>query len=71
MLNKKLGIQTIKFDNKPVIISASSTVGKKEGEGPLGNFFDEVLEDDMNGCESWEQAESSILEKTLRKSSRL
>lgn len=67
MLNKKLGIQTIKFDNKPVIISASSTVGKKEGEGPLGNFFDEVLEDDMNGCESWEQAESSILEKTLRR----
>ena len=29
MVNKKLGVQTIKFDNKPVIISASSTVGEK------------------------------------------
>ena len=35
-------------------------VGKKEGDGPLGLLFDMVGEDDMFGCESWEDAESSL-----------
>lgn len=45
----------------PVYITASaSVVGKKEGEGPLGLLFDMVGEDDMFGCTSWEEAESSL-----------
>lgn len=46
---------------KEVYINASaSIVGKKEGEGPLGLLFDMVGEDDMFGCKTWEEAESSL-----------
>lgn len=38
-------------------------VGKKEGDGPLGKYFDKIGEEDgMFGCQSWEEAES-ILQK--------
>ncbi len=46
---------------KPVYIkNSASIVGKKEGEGPLGLLFDMIGEDDMFGCNSWEEAESSL-----------
>ena len=45
MHNKKIGSQTVKFDNPPRIIAAHSIVGPKEGEGPLSGYFDEVLND--------------------------
>ncbi|MBR4509463.1 MAG: stage V sporulation protein AD [Ruminococcus sp.] len=38
--------------------SHAAVVGKKEGEGPLGKCFDEVIEDDHFGRNTWEQAES-------------
>ena len=40
------------------IESFGSVVGKKEGEGPLGKYFDEIIEDSHFGKETWEQAES-------------
>ncbi len=43
----------------PILIeSFGSVVGKKEGEGPLGKYFDEIIEDSHFGKETWEQAES-------------
>lgn len=43
----------------PILIeSFASVVGKKEGEGPLGKYFDEIIEDSHFGKETWEQAES-------------
>ena len=35
-------------------------MGKKEGEGPLGNRFDVVGEDDKFGQNTWEEAESTL-----------
>ena len=46
---KQMGKQSIVFESKPVILAAASVVGKKEGEGPLGGFFDEVEQDPMFG----------------------
>ena len=39
---------TLIFENKPSIASFGAVVGKKEGEGPLGKYFDlcEKLSDD-------------------------
>ncbi|MDD3839804.1 MAG: stage V sporulation protein AD [Clostridia bacterium] len=68
MANKKIGTQTIRFDNPPSIISGASIVGKKEGEGPLGDFFDKVLEDDTYGEESWEKAERKMFIETTQMS---
>lgn len=66
MAIKKLGKQTVRFDNPPVIISTASTVGPKEGEGPLREYFDVILLDDLFGEKSWELAESKMLRETVK-----
>ncbi len=58
-----LGKASIKFDEAPYIQSYASVVGKKEGEGPLGAAFDEVVEDPMFGGENWEDAEGRLQAK--------
>lgn len=60
------GRQTVIFENPPTIFEAASTVGKKEGEGPLCNEFDVVLDDDCYGEDSWEKAESKFQKETAR-----
>lgn len=54
------GSQSIQFDIAPYIMSSASVVGRKEGEGPLGKYFDRVGEDDRFGEETWEAAESRM-----------
>ena len=61
----KLGKNTVVFKKKPKILSYYSLVGKKEGEGPLGKFFDRVLNDDLCGQKTFELAERQILEETI------
>ncbi len=62
--DQKQGRRTIRFDVPPVILGTSSTVGTKEGEGPLSKYFDKVLSDDKYGMETWEQAESKLQKQT-------
>ncbi len=57
---QSIGRQSIRFEHPSYIISTASIVGSKEGEGPLGKYFDHVEEDDLFGCPTWEQAESSM-----------
>ncbi len=54
------GIQSLQFDKVPYILSSASVVGKKEGEGPLGELFDVVGQDDSFGENTWEEAESTL-----------
>jgi stage V sporulation protein AD len=69
--NKKLGNQTVKFHKPPKIIATHSIVGPKEGQGPLSEYFDEILDDDTMGKDSFEKAESqmmfSAISETLKK----
>ena len=58
------GKASIEFEHPPVIISAGAVVGKKEGDGPLGQLFDQVEQDDMFGKDNWEQAESAMQKRT-------
>ena len=67
MANKRLGMQTIKFDNPPSIVATASIVGPKEGQGPLKKYFDEILNDELWGEKSWEKAESKMLRETINK----
>lgn len=60
-MGKRIGKQTLEITSKPRIIATSSVVGPKEGEGPLKDYFDIILKDDLNGEDSFEKAESSIL----------
>ncbi|HCT65019.1 MAG TPA: stage V sporulation protein AD [Lachnospiraceae bacterium] len=64
-MSKKMGNQTIRFANPPIIVSAAAIVGKKEGEGPLADFFDKVVDDPNWGEDSWEKAESKFVRETM------
>ncbi len=64
---KKVGKQTICFDNPPTILETASIVGPKEAEGPLAKYFDQCLEDEFWGENSWEKAESKIIKNTVHK----
>ena len=57
---KRIGKRSILFKNCPSIAGFAACVGKKEGEGPLREYFDKVFDDDMLGQQSWEQAESML-----------
>ena len=59
-----VGRQSIQFQNPVSIISGAAIVGKKEGEGPLGEAFDMVGDDPMFGTNSWEEAESTLQKET-------
>lgn len=67
-MNKKVGKQTVRLDSKPKIISTFSVVGPKEGNGPLSEYFDIILEDDLNEENTYEKAESSILYMAIKES---
>ena len=55
-----LGKQSIKFTSPVYLVNSASVVGKKEGEGPLGDLFDVVVKDDKDGFNTWEEAESAL-----------
>ncbi|MBO4848429.1 MAG: stage V sporulation protein AD [Clostridia bacterium] len=65
-MNKKIGKQSFKLPSKPRIVSSASFVGSKEGEGPLGKLFDVIYKDDTIGLDSFEQAESRMLQSAVR-----
>lgn len=62
---KKIGNQTIKIVSSVSISSTSTIVGKKEGEGPLKNCFDIILEDAQWNESSWEKSESKMQTQAL------
>ncbi|WP_202711103.1 stage V sporulation protein AD [Sporosalibacterium faouarense] len=66
MAQKKLGSQTVSFQNPPSILSTASIVGPKEGEGPLKDYFDLIIQDDSWGEDSWEKCESKLQIEAVR-----
>ena len=64
---KRTGAYTIAFESRPVIAGWGSAVGKKEAEGPLKNYFDKIIYDSYDGCDTFEQAESMFQGEALEK----
>ena len=62
---KKIGKQTIKFTNPPSSLETSCILGPKESGGPLAKYFDQCLNDEFWGENSWEKAESKIIKETV------
>ena len=60
------GKQSIKIPVPVYIRSSASVVGTKEGEGPFGSLFDMVGADDQFGCNTWEEAESTLQKEALQ-----
>lgn len=61
-----VGKQTWQFHSRPVLLAAGSVVGPKEGQGPLGQDFDAVIDDAYFGQDSWEKAERRFLEEAAQ-----
>lgn len=59
MIQKTKGAQSLFFADAPYLVSSASVVGKKEGQGPLGELFD-MVGDDLFGEKTWEAAESAM-----------
>ena len=57
--------KTFKFGNA-AITGFAAVVGKVESEGPYGDEFDEIVEDNKGGAETWEQAEAMLQTKSLQ-----
>lgn len=64
-MGRKKGKQTILFDNSVFIKNYYSSAGKTEGEGPLGDCFDVIYNDEYIEAKSWEEAENNILRHTV------
>ncbi|MEG1887297.1 MAG: stage V sporulation protein AD [Oscillospiraceae bacterium] len=62
---KKTGRATLIYENDVCISSFAAVVGKKEGQGPLGNEFDMIFENELLGEKSFEKAESRLQELSL------
>ncbi len=64
-MSQKLGKASMKPEQPVYILNSASVVGTKEGQGPLGLLFDKVGEEDMFGCATWEDAESTLQKEAI------
>ena len=64
-MNQKLGRASVRLERPVYILNSASIVGTKEGQGPLGLLFDKVGRDDMFGCKTWEEAESTLQKEAV------
>ena len=62
---KKTGTGSFCYENQPLIIGYASVAGSKEGEGPLGKQIDRVFEDNLLGEDTWEKAESRLIQEAV------
>ena len=60
----KVGKQSAEFSVPVYLRSYASTVGPKEGDGPLKHSFDEIMPDEMYDESTWEKAESKMVKNT-------
>ena len=57
---ERKGQFTVTLSSRPTILGYAAVAGKKEGEGPLGRYFDYIFEDTTLGEKTWEKAESAL-----------
>lgn len=64
-MNKRCGRQTVCLNNVS-IASEAAIVGEKEGDGPLGEYFDIVLTDNQWNEKTWEKTESKMQREAIK-----
>lgn len=62
----RTGKNTIELKSKPSIIGYAAAVGKKEGEGPLAEYFDKIYNDEFCGEKSFEKAETHLQKSAIQ-----
>ena len=64
---KRQGERTILFENGVYVHSFAAVAGKKEGEGPMRDWFDKVFTDEYMQEKSFEKAESMLQKEALER----
>lgn len=64
---KRVGRYTVQMENMPSINGFAAVCGKKEAEGPLGQYFDQTFDDTTLGEDSWEKAESRLQTESVNR----
>ncbi|MFO7265830.1 MAG: stage V sporulation protein AD [Limnochordales bacterium] len=67
MTAKRVGQFTVQFSQPPRIVGAFTLMGPREGQGPLGKYFDAIVDDYMWGEYQPEKAERKFLEHAARR----
>ena len=67
MQTKRAGRQTVQLSHPPSVVSFANIGGRMEGQGPLSDYFDELSPDTFFGKKTWEQGESAMQERVLRR----
>jgi len=65
-MSKRVGKRTVELTSRPGVTAWASVAGQKEKAGPYGGLFDCVIPDELNGEQSFEAAERSILETAVK-----
>lgn len=63
----RVGRQTVRLRHQPSVVSWANIGGKMEGDGPLAAHFDELDDDPFFGKKTWEQGESAMQGRALRR----
>lgn len=66
-MNQMIGKQSIRFAGDVFIEDSACITGSKEGGGPLGHLFDQIVEDPYFGADNWDAAESRLQKMTVDK----
>ncbi len=67
MKTTRLGRQTVRLGRPPAVLSWANIGGRMESQGPLAADFDELDDDPFFGRKTWEQGESAMQERCLRR----
>lgn len=65
-MSERLSKCTYKLTSTPSVVSYACVGGKKEGEGPMKQYFDKINDDDYFGAETYEQAESLMQKHAIQ-----
>lgn len=63
---KYIGAQSVKFAEPVNIIGRASLAGKKESEGPIGQYFDGIIPDALWGEDSFEKCEQKMYKEAVK-----
>ena len=63
---KRVGKYSVQLEKQINMVGGAAIVGKLEKEGPLGEYFDYALEDDLWNEDSWEKAETKMFYEATR-----
>lgn len=64
-MGKHIGKQSAIFEKDIYILETASVCGTKEGEGPLNKYFDIIAKNNLFEEDSWEKAESKMLNASI------